>query len=90
MGLAVDGTLDDLEKRLKQKWTVLQPYLPSPSALKSSLASEPNPLSIDSIGHESTYLGKVKFKLISDLIKNVPMLADTDPGKIVKVFYPCE
>jgi hypothetical protein len=46
--------------------------------------SEPNPLSIDSVGHESTYLGKVKFKLVSYLIKNIPLLADTDPEKIAK------
>jgi hypothetical protein len=24
-GLSIDGTLDDLRKRVKQKWTVIQP-----------------------------------------------------------------
>jgi hypothetical protein len=86
LGLSIDGTLDDLRKRLKQKWTSLQPYFPPPSAPKSSQASEPNPLNIYSIGHESTYLSKVNFKLVSNLIKNIPLLADTDPEKIVKFF----
>jgi hypothetical protein len=85
LGLSIDGTLDDLRKMLKQKWTIIQPYLPSPMAPNSSLASEPNPLNIDSIGHESTYLSKGKFKLVSDLIKNSPLLADTEPEKIVKM-----
>jgi hypothetical protein len=84
MGLSVDGTLDDLRKRLKQKWTALQPYWPSPSAVKPSLVSEPNSLNTDFINHECSYLGKVKSKLVSDLIKNVPLLTDTNPKNVVK------
>jgi hypothetical protein len=85
MGLSVDGTLDDLRKRLKQKWTALQPYLPSPSAVKPSLVLEPNSLSTDFINHDSSYLGKVKSKLVSGLIMNVPLLMDTDPENVVKI-----
>jgi hypothetical protein len=44
LGLSIDGTLDDLRKRVKQRWAVIQPYLPSPTAAKSSLVSEPNSL----------------------------------------------
>jgi hypothetical protein len=82
MSLSIDGTLDDLRKRLKQKWTAIQPYLPTPSAVKPPLVSEPNSLSTDFITHENCYLGKVKSKLVSDLIQNVPLLTDTDPENV--------
>jgi hypothetical protein len=72
MGLPIDGTLDDLRKRVKQKWTIIQPYLPSPTAAKSSLGSEPDPVSTDSLVRASTYLTKTKINLVSDLIKNIP------------------
>jgi hypothetical protein len=42
LGLLTDGTLIDLRKRVKQKWAAIEPYLPSPSAAKSTLPSESN------------------------------------------------
>jgi hypothetical protein len=83
MGLSIDGTLDDLRKRLKQKWTVIQPYLPTPSAVKPPLVSEPNSLSTEFITHENSYLSKVKSKLVSDLIQNVTLLTDNDPENVI-------
>jgi hypothetical protein len=37
LGLSTDGTLDDLRKRVKEKWTAVELYLPSQSTAKSSL-----------------------------------------------------
>jgi hypothetical protein len=34
--------------------------------------------------HASTHLAKVKLNLVSDLVKNIPLLTDTDPEKILK------
>jgi hypothetical protein len=84
LGLAIDGTLDDLRKRLKQKWTAIQPYLPAPSAVKLPLVSEPNSISTEFTSHGNGYLSKVKSKLVSDLIQNVPVLTDNDPEKVLK------
>jgi hypothetical protein len=84
LGLPIEGTLDDQRKRVKQKWTIIQPYLPSSTAAKSSLGSEPNPVDTDSLVHASTYLTKTKINLVSDLIKNIPLLTDTDPERILK------
>jgi hypothetical protein len=84
LGLPIDGTLADLRKRVKQKWTINQPYLPYPTAAKSSLVSEPTPLNADSLVHASTYLTKIKINLVSDLIKNIPLLTDTDPERILR------
>jgi hypothetical protein len=35
LGLPTDGTLDDLRKRVKEKWSAIEPYLPSQSTAKS-------------------------------------------------------
>jgi hypothetical protein len=83
-GLPIDGTLDDLMKRVKQKWAVIQPYLPSPTTDKSALASQPNSSYTKSSVHASTYLTKVKINLVSELFKNIPLLTDTDPEKFLK------
>jgi hypothetical protein len=41
LGLSTDGTLDDLRKRVKQKWTAVELYLPSQNTAKSSLLTTP-------------------------------------------------
>jgi hypothetical protein len=64
LGLPIDGTLDDLRKCVKQKWTTIQPYFPSPTAAKSSLVSQPNPVNSDSSVQASTYLTKTKINLV--------------------------
>jgi hypothetical protein len=84
LGLPTDGTLDDLRKSVKQKWTIMQPYLPSPTAAKSPLVAQPNPVNTDSSVHVSTYLTKTNINLVSDLIKNIALLTDTDPERILK------
>jgi hypothetical protein len=86
LALSIDGTLDDLRKRGKQKWAVIQPYFPSPTAAKPALGSEPNSSYTDPSVHVSTNLTKGKFNLISDLFRNVPLLTDTDPENIFKFF----
>jgi hypothetical protein len=47
LGLFTDGTLDDLRKRVKEKWIAIEPYLPSQSAAKSSLVTKPVQQNID-------------------------------------------
>jgi hypothetical protein len=45
LGLPIDGTLDELRKRVKEKWAFIHPYLSSPTAAKSTMASGALPLS---------------------------------------------
>jgi hypothetical protein len=84
LGLSTDGTLDDLRRRVKEKWTAIEAYLPSQSADKSPLVTKPVPQITESQVREGTYLSKTKLKLVTDLIKNIPLLVDTDPEKILK------
>jgi hypothetical protein len=84
LGLSTDGTLSDLRKRVNEKWTAIEHYLPSQSAAKSSLLTESVPQNIDSIAYRGNCLNKVKIKLATDLISSIPVLSDTDPEKILK------
>jgi hypothetical protein len=83
LGLSTDGTLDDLRRRVKEKWTAIEAYLPSQSTDKSPLVTKPVPQITESQVREGTYLSKTKLKLVTDLIKNIPLLVDTDPEKIL-------
>jgi hypothetical protein len=84
LGLYTEGTLDDLRKRVKEKWTAIEPYLPSPSAAKSSVVMKPVSQSADSVGYQGYCLNKVKIKLATDLISAIPILSNTDPEEIPK------
>jgi hypothetical protein len=82
--LSTDGTLDDLRKRVKENWTAIETYLPSKSAAKSSLVTTPVQQNMDPSVHQGNCLSKVKIKLTTDLIANIPVLLGTDPEKILK------
>jgi hypothetical protein len=84
LGLSIDGTVDELRKRVKEKWALIQPYLCSPTAAKSTLASEQKSADTDTSIHANTHLTKAKLNLVSDLVKNVPLLTNTDPEKVLK------
>jgi hypothetical protein len=43
LGLPRDGTLDDLRRKVKQKWEAIEPYLPSPTTAKSTVVSQLDP-----------------------------------------------
>ena len=83
LGLSTDGTLDDLRKRVKEKWTAIEPCLPFPSTAKSSVVTKPVLQSTDSVGYQGYCLNKVKLKLATDLISAIPVLSVTDPEEIL-------
>jgi hypothetical protein len=84
LGLSTDGSLDDLRKRVKQKWTAIEPYLPSQSTDKSSLTTMPVLQNRDPAENQGGPLNKAKVKLATDLIAGIPVLAGTDPEAILK------
>jgi hypothetical protein len=44
LGLSTDRMLDELRKRIKEKWTAVEPFLPSHSAAKSIGPRQPDPV----------------------------------------------
>jgi hypothetical protein len=84
LGLSTDGTLDDLRKRVKEKWSTVEPYLPSQSAAKSFLLRTLVQQNMDPSMHQGNCLSKIKIKLLTDLISGIPVLSGTDPEEILK------
>lgn len=85
LGLETGGALDDLRKRVKEKWTAIEPFLPSSSmAAKSPLVSKTESPGTELLSQDSSYSCKMKIKLVVDALKNVPFLADTDPENVLK------
>jgi hypothetical protein len=85
LGLEVGGTLDDLRRRVKEKWSVIEPFLPSASmTAKFTPGTEPEFQATDSLTMEGSYVRKMKLKLLADMVKNVPFLTDTDPERVLK------
>jgi hypothetical protein len=84
LGLSTNGTLDNLRKRVKKKWTAIEPYLPSQSAVKSSLVTKAVQQNIDPFDHQGNCLSKVKIKLVTDLfvISGIPVLSGSEPEEI--------
>jgi hypothetical protein len=80
----MEGTLDDLRKRLKDRWTIIEPYLPPRGAAKSNLNVTPGQSVVNSEAYLTTPLGKIKTKLASDLILTIPFLSCTDPELVLK------
>jgi hypothetical protein len=79
LGLTIDGTLDELRKRVKERWTDMEPYLHSQSAAKSSLVTKPVQQNVDPVVYQGNCLSKIKIKLATDLISGIPVLSGTDP-----------
>jgi hypothetical protein len=84
LGLEVDGTLDNLRRRVKETWSVIEPFLPSPSMTdKFTLGTKPEFQDTDSLTMEGLYVSKIKLNLLPDMVKIVPFLADTDPERVL-------
>jgi hypothetical protein len=82
-GLSIDGTLDDLRKRVKEKWSTVELYLPSVSPAKFTPDMKPVQPGMDSVACEGNRPSKVKIKLATDLISGIPALSGADPELIL-------
>ncbi|PNF13666.1 hypothetical protein B7P43_G16771 [Cryptotermes secundus] len=89
LGVSVDGTLDDLRKRLKEKWSSLEPHLPSQLTAKSELAMGAAASGGDGtmnagIPVQVSYVqAKMRGRVVGDLVRNIPMLSGTDPESVL-------
>jgi hypothetical protein len=88
LGVSVQGTLDELRKRLKEKWRLLQIYLPPQSTDKSGVAVHTAASSsIQGQGgnvhdHDSYFRMKLKGNVVTGLVKNIPVLSSTEPEAV--------
>jgi hypothetical protein len=86
----VQGTLDELRKRLKDKWKALETYLPAKSADKSQVAMHTAGVSDTKVqggdvhDHVSYAQIKLRGKKATDLGKNIPVFSDTEPASVFK------
>jgi hypothetical protein len=89
LSVPVQGTLDDLRKRLK-KWKALETYLPPQSTDKSEVAMHTAGVSDIKVKcsdvHENVSYSqsKLRGKVATDLVKNIPVLSDTEPESVFK------
>jgi hypothetical protein len=90
LSVPVQGTLDELRKRLKEKWKVLETYLPPQSTDKSEVAMHTAGVSDTKVqcsnvhDHASYSQNKLRGKVATDLVKNIPVLSDTEPESVFK------
>jgi hypothetical protein len=85
-GVPVDGTLDDLRKRLKKKWRAVEHLLPPRGVGASEEGMGVAGSSTGSAGGvhaQVNYLqAKLKGNVIMDMIKKLPLLLDNEPGNV--------
>jgi hypothetical protein len=60
LNLSTEGTLDDLRKRVKDKWITIEPYLPPHTSAKSLQTSKPIQTTTDPTIRVDTSVNKVK------------------------------
>ncbi|PNF33358.1 hypothetical protein B7P43_G05688 [Cryptotermes secundus] len=88
LSVPVQGTLDKLHKRVKEKWKVLETYLPPQRADKSDVAmhtGESSDSRLSSVqGHVTYSQIKLRAKVVTDLVKGIPVLSDAEPEAVLQ------
>jgi hypothetical protein len=83
-----EGTLGELQTRLKEKWMVTESVKPSKSGVKPKVKSEKSEVQRNvsevEVRSDGAAVLKMRVKVVSDLVKNVPFLVDVDPENILK------
>jgi hypothetical protein len=92
LGVSVEGTLDDLRKRLREKLSSLEQHLPSQLQAKSEPATDAGTSvgsgvqSVGVPGRLSYIQAKMRGRVVGDLVKNMPVLSDADPESVLEVY----
>jgi hypothetical protein len=88
LGVLSEGTLGELQTRLKEKWMVIESAKPSTSGVKPKVKFEKpevqRKVSEVEVRSDGTAVLKMCGKVVSDLVKNVPLLENVDPENILK------
>ena len=94
LGVSAQGSLDELRKRLKEKWRALEVYLPPhltdklASSRDTADTSGVRSLGGDSSPQTSYTLSKLRRIVVLDLVKGIPHLTDTGPEQVFR--FLCE
>jgi hypothetical protein len=84
LSVPTDGALDDLRRRVREKWTTIEACLPSPGSPKFSPIAESGQPGTDASVSPRNNASKVRLKLVTDLVQGIPVLSGTDPEAILK------
>jgi hypothetical protein len=84
LGLPCEGTLDELRKRVREKWTAIETYLPSQPSAKSFQTLNTARSVTNSNNPDTGSVNKIRVKLVTDLIANIPILVELTPESTLK------
>jgi hypothetical protein len=88
LGVPVQGTVNELRQRLKDKWRIFETYLPPKSKDKSEVVVHTAGISNAKVqggdvhDHGSYLQIELKGKVASHLVKNISVLSDTEPESV--------
>ncbi|PNF40121.1 hypothetical protein B7P43_G10002 [Cryptotermes secundus] len=82
LSVPIHCSLEELRKRVKEKWKVLETYLPPQRADKSDVAMHTGESSVQ--GHVTYSQIKLRAKVVTDLVKGTPVLSDAEPEAVLK------
>jgi hypothetical protein len=78
LGLPVNGNLNDLRIRVKEMWIAIKGHFSSHLTNRTDFPSVQTPAA-----HDGSPSRKMKLKLVTEMIKNVPVLEDADPQRVL-------
>ncbi|PNF21342.1 hypothetical protein B7P43_G18392, partial [Cryptotermes secundus] len=76
--------IPDMRKWVRDKWTMIKPYLPPQVSTKSFQTMNPIQSITDPTSHLGAPVNKMKIKVVTDLFAAIPPLIDLDPEQILK------
>ncbi|PNF23275.1 hypothetical protein B7P43_G17179 [Cryptotermes secundus] len=90
LGVSVQGTLDELQKRLKEKWRALKVCLPPQITDKFAASTDvagPSAIKIQAgdVRAQSCYAqSKLRGNVVSELVTSISILTDTEPERVFR------
>jgi hypothetical protein len=91
LNVPVDGSLEDIKTRLMDNWAGIETILPSQTGAQvklehvtPSVAPVSQASNVSAQDTSNVTVAKMRGRVVSDLIKNIPLLIDTDPENILK------
>jgi hypothetical protein len=77
--LLTEETINDIKEHTKLKWAGIKMFLPSQTEPKQKLEEGNSVLQFyNMLKNDTASVGKIIGRVVSDLVKNVPLLTDTD------------
>jgi hypothetical protein len=90
LGVSGQGTLDDLRRKVKDKWRAVETYLPTQIADKFGAGVDVAGVSNAKIQNADIHAQisysqiKLKSSVVTDLVRKIPVLSDTEPENVFR------